>query len=81
MRRFGAVDGGMDDDVTDVETLVGGLGSEAQKIVGELLPAARVEPRRTGEAREKRRAQDSGLECGQSRQKIIRTTRLKAITR
>jgi hypothetical protein len=44
MRRFGAVDGGMDDDVTDVEILVGGLGSEAQKIVGELLPAVRRTP-------------------------------------
>ena len=57
---------GMDDDVTDGELLVGGLGSEAQKIVGELLPAARVETPRTGEARGKRRVQDSGWNAAES---------------
>src|SRR5262245_1453322 len=55
VRRLGAVDGGMDDDVADVEILVRSLGSEAQKIVGKLLPAPRKEVGGTGEAREKRR--------------------------
>jgi hypothetical protein len=45
----------MDDDVADVEILVGSLGSEAQKVVGELLPALRIERGRAREAGEKRR--------------------------
>ncbi len=54
VRRFGAVDGGMDDDVADVEVLVGSLGSEVHQVVGKLLPAPRVKRRRAREACEKR---------------------------
>jgi len=45
----------MHDDVADVEIFIGGLGGEAEQVVGELRASARVERRRALEARDERR--------------------------
>ena len=55
VRRLGAIDGRMDDDIAQVKIFVRRLGGKAQKIVGKPLAAARIEFRRTGEAGKKRR--------------------------
>jgi hypothetical protein len=55
MRRLGAVNGGMNDDVAEVQILIGRFGGEAQQVVREPLPAARIERGRARKARHERR--------------------------
>src|SRR5215510_11964710 len=55
VRRLGAVNSGMDDDVAEVQVLVSGLGGEAQQVVGERLPTTCEERGRAREARDERR--------------------------